>query len=145
MFVVLRPGVLMKVLAATGFAAFLLFLLLGGLTSGPAGSSGPPPANPAAGGSDLLARTAPTPYVVAGTGKNGLNVRSCAAATCRRTGWVAEGGTFEAECWTHGTPASGDDRWLRGQVDRQHTGYAAGHFLRGSGAPECGTSAARRT
>jgi hypothetical protein len=139
MFVVLRPGVLVRLLAATAFGAVLLFLLLGGLTWGTAGSPGAPPADPA-GGSDLLARTAPTPYLVTGTGKNGLNVRSCAAASCRRVGWVREGGTFEAECWTHGTPASGDDRWLRGTA-----GYAAGHFLRGSGAPECGTSTARRT
>jgi hypothetical protein len=144
MFFVLRPGVLVRVLAATAFAAVLLFLLLGGLASDPSGPAGAPPADPAGGGGDLLARTAPTPYVVAGTGKNGLNVRSCAAATCRRVGWVAEGATFEAECWTHGTPASGDDRWLRGTVAGR-TGYAAGHFLRGSGAPECGTSAARRT
>ncbi|MET9002636.1 hypothetical protein [Amycolatopsis sp. NPDC004169] len=144
MFVVLRPGVLVRVLAATAVAAVLLFLLLGGLASGPSGSSGTSPANPAGGGGDLLARTAPTPYVVAGTGKNGLNVRSCAAATCRRVGWVAEGGTFEAECWTHGTPASGDDRWLRGTTAGR-TGYAAAHFLRGNGAPECGTDPARRT
>jgi hypothetical protein len=143
MFVVLRPGVLVRVLAATAFAAFLLFVLLGGLTSGEEGATGPRPADPTA-GRDLLARTAPTPYLVAGTGKNGLNVRSCAAATCRRVGWVADGGTFEAECWTHGTPASGDDRWLRGTAGGR-TGYAAGHFLRGSGAPECGTSPARRT
>ncbi|MEV7097847.1 hypothetical protein AB0M80_33860 [Amycolatopsis sp. NPDC051045] len=144
MFVVLRPGVLVRVLAATAFAAFLLFVLLGGLNSGEAGAPGSPPSDPAGGGSDLLARTAPTPYLVAGTGKNGLNVRSCAAATCRRVGWVAEGGTFEAECWTHGTPASGDDRWLRGTAGGR-AGYAAGHFLRGSSAPECGTSPARRT
>jgi hypothetical protein len=143
MFVVLRPGVLVRVLAATAFAAFLLFVLLGGLTSGEEGATGPRPADPTA-GSDLLARTAPTAYLVAGTGKTGLNVRSCAAATCRRVGWVADGGTFEAECWTHGTPASGDDRWLRGTAGGR-TGYAAGHFLRGSGAPECGTSPARRT
>ncbi|MDQ7802832.1 hypothetical protein Q5425_03765 [Amycolatopsis sp. A133] len=144
MFVVLRPGVLVRVLAATAFAAVLLFLLLGGLASGPAGAPGAPAADPAAGGSDLLARTAPTPYLVDGTGKSGLNLRSCAAPTCRRVGWVAEGGTFQAECWTHGTPASGDDRWLRGTAGGR-TGYAAGHFLRGSGAPECGTSAARQT
>ena len=144
MFVVLRPGVLVRVLAATAFAAVLLVLLLGGLTSGTAGSPGAPAANPAAGGSDLLARTAPTPYRVAGTGRNGLNIRSCAAATCRRVGWVGEDGTFAADCWTHGTPASGDDRWLHGTAGGR-TGYAAGHFLRGSGAPECGTNAARRT
>ncbi len=140
MFVVLRPGVLVKVLAATALAAVLLVLLLGGLASGPDGSSGaPPPADPG-----LLARTTPATYVVTGTGKNGLNVRSCAAAACRRVGWVAEGGTFEAECWTHGTPASGDDRWLRGTAAGR-AGYAAAHFLRGSEAPECGTDPARRT
>ncbi|MEU0532065.1 hypothetical protein [Amycolatopsis tolypomycina] len=144
MFVVLRPGVLVRVLAATAFAAVLLFLLLGGLASGPAGTSGTSPPSSAGGGGDPLARTAPAPYVVAGTGKSGLNIRSCAAATCRRVGWVAEGGTFQAECWTHGTPASGDDRWLRGSAAGR-TGYAAGHFLRGDGVPECGTSAARRT
>jgi len=141
MFVVLRPGVLVRVLAATAIAAVLLFLLLGGLASGPAGAPGTPPADPAG---DLLARTTPAPYVVTGTGKTGLNVRSCAAATCRRVGWVAEGGTFEVACWTHGTPASGDDRWLRGTAAGR-TGYAAAHFLRGSGAPECGTSSARQT
>ncbi|WP_410614727.1 hypothetical protein [Amycolatopsis sp. lyj-109] len=144
MLFVLRPGVFVRVLAATAFVAVLLFLLLGGLGSGPSGSSGTPPADPTGGSSDLLARTAPTPYVVAGTGKNGLNVRSCAAATCRRVGWVAERATFEAECWTHGTPASGDDRWLRGTVAGR-TGYAAAHFLSGNGAPECGTNSARRT
>lgn len=144
MFVVLRPGVLVRVLAATAFAAFLLFVVLGGLVSGEEGAPASQPADPTTSGSDLLARTAPAPYHVAGTGKNGLNVRSCAAATCRRVGWVAEGGTFEAECWTHGTPASGDDRWLHGTAGGR-TGYAAGHFLRGSGAPECGTSPARRT
>ncbi|WP_310971481.1 MULTISPECIES: hypothetical protein [unclassified Amycolatopsis] len=140
-FVVLKPGVLVRVLAATAILAVALFLLLGGLVSGPPGSSGTPPPDPAG---DLLARTTPVPYVVTGTGRHGLNVRSCAASTCRRVGWVAEGGTFEAECWTHGTPASGDDRWLRGTAAGR-TGYAAAHFLRGSGTPECGTDPARRT
>ncbi|MET8849156.1 hypothetical protein [Amycolatopsis sp. NPDC004625] len=143
MFVVLKFGVLIRVLAVAAVAGFLLFLLLGGLSPGAADSPGTTAPNPAAGGSDLLAREAPTPYVVTGTG-NGLNIRSCAASTCRRVGWVADGGTFVAECWTHGTPAAGDDRWLRGTAGAG-TGYAAAHFLRGSGAPECGTSPARRT
>ncbi|WP_103347516.1 hypothetical protein [Amycolatopsis sp. CA-128772] len=144
MFVVLKLGVLVRVLAGVAVGGFLVFLVLGGLRAGAADPPGTTTApNPAAGGSDLLARTAPTPYVVSGTG-SGLNVRSCAASTCRRVGWIAEGGTFAAECWTHGTPASGDDRWLRGTAGGS-TGYAAAHFLRGSGAPECGTSPARRT
>jgi hypothetical protein len=138
MFVVLKLGVLVRVLAGAAVAGFLVFLLLGGLTSGSAGSPATPAPNPAAGGSDLLARTAPTPYVVTGT-DSGLNIRSCAASTCRRVGWVKEGATFAAECWTHGTPASGDDRWLRGTAGGS-TGYAAAHFLRGSGAPECGSA-----
>lgn len=139
MFVVLRPGVLVRVLAATAFAAALLVLFLGGggLKSGASGT--PSTATPS-----VLASIAPTSYVVVGTSKSGLNVRSCAAATCRRVGWVGEGGTFLAECWTHGTPASGDDRWLRGTADG-HTGYAAAHFLKGSGAPECGVDPARQS
>ncbi|MEU5266012.1 hypothetical protein [Amycolatopsis sp. NPDC021455] len=139
MLIVLRPGVLLRVLAATALVAGLVVVLLG-LTSGAAGAPGPP----RSGGSDLLTRTAPMPYVVTGTGGHGLNVRSCAASTCRRVGWIGDGGTFLAECWTRGTPASGDDRWLRGTGGGQ-TGYAAAHFLRGSGAPECGTSPARQT
>ena len=141
MLIVLRPGVLLRVLAATAFVSGLVVVRLGP-ASGSAGYPGAPA--PPSGGSDLLTRTTPMPYVVTGTSGHGLNVRSCAASTCRRAGWVGEGGTFLAECWTRGTAAAGDDRWLRGTGGGQ-TGYAAGHFLRGSGAPECGTSPARPT
>jgi hypothetical protein len=140
MLVVLRPGALVRVVATTAVAAGALALLLGhGLVPGAAGSPGE--TAPAA-ESTVVAPA--TPYVVVGTGESGLNVRSCAAATCRRVGWVGEGGTFLAECWTHGTPAAGNDRWLHGGANGR-TGYAAAHFLRGSGAPECGADPARRT
>src|SRR2546423_9290893 len=140
--VVPKPGMLVRALAVTAFVAVLLTVLLGsGLTSGTAGPSGATAPNPVP-GSDLLA--APTPYVVAGTNEKGLNVRSCPAATCGRVGWIGEGRTFLAECWTRGTTASGDDRWVRGSANG-HTGYAAAHFLRGSGAPECGATPAQRT
>ncbi|MDT7799546.1 MAG: hypothetical protein QOI78_2979 [Actinomycetota bacterium] len=149
MLVVLRPGALLRALAATALVAGLLALLLGsGLTSGAAGSPGTASPAPAPSGSQLT-RTAPSAYRVVGTAGTGLNVRSCAASTCRRIGWVGEGATFQADCWIHGTPASGDDRWLHGTANGRtangRTGFAAAHFLRGGDAPECGADATRES
>jgi hypothetical protein len=141
MLVVLRPGALARVVGTTAVTAGVLALLLGnGLAPGPAG----PPAETAPAADSTLVAPVTTPYVVVGTSERGLNVRTCAAATCRRAGWVGEGGTFLAECWTRGAPASGDDRWLHGTANGR-TGYAAAHFLRGNGAPECGADPARQT
>ncbi|MFJ1768356.1 hypothetical protein ACIOD2_49125 [Amycolatopsis sp. NPDC088138] len=144
MLVVLRPGALARVLAVTAVVAGLLALLLGnGLTEGPAGTPGQTSPAPVPTG-DRLTRTTPSAYRVVGTAGSGLNVRSCAASTCRRVGWLGEGVTFQADCWLHGTAVSGDDRWLHGTANG-HTGFAAAHFLRGGDAPECGADAARES
>jgi hypothetical protein len=144
MLVTLRPGALVRVLAATAAIAGLLAFVLGsGLTSGEAGSPGTTSSAPAPSGNQLT-RTTPSSYLVVGTAGRGLNVRSCAASTCRRVGWIGEGATFQADCWTHGTTASGDDRWLHGTVNG-HAGFAAAHFLQGGGAPECGADTARES
>jgi len=144
MLVVLRPGALIRVLAVTAVVAGLLAFLLGnGLTSGVGGAPGTTSPAPTPSGNQLT-RTAPSSYRVVGTAAGGLNVRSCAASTCRRVGWLREGATFQADCWTRGTTASGDDRWLHGTVNGR-TGFAAAHFLQGGGAAECGADTTRES
>jgi hypothetical protein len=79
----------------------------------------------------------PVSYRVTNTRNHGLNVRNCPEITCAKVSWLAEGGVFEARCWTQGAPVAGDSRWLNGTTTDNRTGFAAGHYLAGADVPAC--------
>jgi hypothetical protein len=114
-----RLGSLLRLLGWVAVVAIVLFFLAFTLGSSRSpDSAGAPRVNSAA---DARAFA----FQIARTNGAGLNIRDCAALTCRRVGWAAEGATFLATC---ATPGPGGDTWLKGTSGGQ-AGFVARSYL----------------
>lgn len=127
MFVSLRLGVLIRVLAAVGLIGAVVTLLISAGTA-PRVTPAAPSSVPHI-GVEVTNEPRVIVYRVAGTGGVGLNVRACAKAACPKVGWLAEGSTMRVTCWRSGSAVSGERKWLRGTVDGAE-GFASAHYLR---------------
>lgn len=127
MFVSMRLGPLVRLLAGVAVVAVLVF---GVLVAGSAGSSPnrntPTPTPPAS--ASAVADVGSSVFHVARTQGNGLNMRGCPEVGCTRVGWIADGGAFAATCSINGTPVNGDRTWLRGSAAGV-TAYVSRYYL----------------
>lgn len=142
MYLSMRLGPLVRLLAGVAVASVIVFGVLAARTPAHSSPNTTPPAAPAS--SALAADVGPSALHVVRTGGTGLNIRDCQRTTCARVGWVAEGGSFAATCAVQGTAVHGDKTWLKGTANG-HAGYVARYYIAGpvgAGAgdpvPACG-------
>jgi hypothetical protein len=127
MFVSMRLGPLVRLIAGVALVAVLVFgvLVAGSVNSAPNNTT-PTPAPPA--NSAAAAAVRSLVFHVVQTQGNGLNMRGCPGVGCARVGWIADGATFTATCSILGTAVNGDRTWLRGWAAGR-SGYVSGYFL----------------
>ncbi|RZQ61979.1 SH3 domain-containing protein [Amycolatopsis suaedae] len=122
MFVALRLGLVIRILAVAALLVGVLVLLLVGAQSSPGAS---PRQTPVAPPVDVRAeQPSAVEFPVARSASDGLNIRECAAVTCRKSGVLRPGDSFTGQCWVRGGEVDGDNLWLRGE-----SGYVSAHFL----------------
>jgi hypothetical protein len=131
MLVLLRLGILVRVLAVVAVVVAVVALLLVGRA--PTGTNFQVPGTAPI---SIDAAGKSGPFRVVNTGNEGLNVRSCPDSACPKVGWIREGGEFAAGCWRQGTAVSGDRKWLSGTVNGK-AGFASAHYLEGAPVPSC--------
>jgi hypothetical protein len=137
MYLSMRLGPLLRLLAGVAVAAVLVFGVLAARAPAHSSPNTPSPAAPAS--SALAADAGPSAFHVTRTNGTGLKIRECPLLTCKPVGVMADGGSFGATCAVPGSVVHGDGTWLRGAAGGQ-AGYVARYYLAGSGSvvPACG-------